>query len=203
MAGSGILLVFLYDIWTKLGWWYLMYPHTLDALVTVYLLGVPFMIYHAISAVVTFIGVGVPVMMILTKKHHTVASLPQRVSLHHTVPLLLTIVLVLSFSFTGTAMDVPQHTEIWLEHTNETSVTVVLHGSDWSIQDHIWVAEKTTVLSVLQKIASRYDIPVETTYYETFNATLVTAIGSDVNGDADHYWQYYVNGELPMAGCDA
>lgn len=63
MAGAGALLVLLYDIWTNLGWWYLMYPHTGESLLTVYTLGIPFMAYHLISGITTFICIGIPVIL--------------------------------------------------------------------------------------------------------------------------------------------
>jgi len=63
MAGAGALLVLLYDIWTNLGWWYLMYPHTGESLLTVYTLGIPFMVYHLISGITTFICIGIPVIL--------------------------------------------------------------------------------------------------------------------------------------------
>jgi len=31
----------------------------------------------------------------------------------------------------------------------------------------------------------------------------VESIEADINGKDDQYWQYYVNDELPMIGCDA
>lgn len=68
IAGTGALLVFLYDIWTNFGWWYIMYPHTGEALITVYSLGVPFMIYHLISGVTTFVLIGLPVIFYLSDK---------------------------------------------------------------------------------------------------------------------------------------
>jgi hypothetical protein len=71
-AGLGIGFVLLYDVWTNLGWWYLMYPHTGTTLAAVFTAGVPFMIYHMISGVVTFVAIAIPVLLIVSKKAPTV-----------------------------------------------------------------------------------------------------------------------------------
>ena len=50
----------LYDIWTNFGVFLLTYNHTLDNLILVYVLGLPFMLYHLISSLVTFTLIGFP-----------------------------------------------------------------------------------------------------------------------------------------------
>jgi hypothetical protein len=64
-AGLGIGFALIYDLWTNLGWWYLLYPHTLSTLLTVYALGVPFMAYHIASGVFTFVAIGLPTMVLI------------------------------------------------------------------------------------------------------------------------------------------
>jgi hypothetical protein len=59
-GGSGILLTLTYDIWTNFGVFLLTYNHTLENLVLVYILGLPFMLYHLISSLVTFTLIGFP-----------------------------------------------------------------------------------------------------------------------------------------------
>ena len=60
-SGAGISFALIYDIWTNFGVWFLNYDHTLENLITVYLLGIPFMLYHMMSSVATFTMIGIPV----------------------------------------------------------------------------------------------------------------------------------------------
>ena len=59
-AGYGVVFALVYDVWTNLGAWLLMYPHTLDGLVLCYVMATPFMLYHMISGAVTFVTLGLP-----------------------------------------------------------------------------------------------------------------------------------------------
>jgi len=59
-GGAGILVTLMYDIWTNFGVFLLTYNHTLDNLILVYVLGLPFMLYHLISSLVTFTLIGFP-----------------------------------------------------------------------------------------------------------------------------------------------
>ena len=72
------LATIIYDCWTAFGWWYLMYPHTLQNLKFVYSLQIPFTIYHIISTLIFVPLFGTP--LIYLSKHmsiHTnVASSP-------------------------------------------------------------------------------------------------------------------------------
>lgn len=67
-AGIGIGFTLLYDTWTNIGWWFLMYPHTIETLGAVFLAGIPFMLYHMLSAVFTFTILGLPLIYFATKK---------------------------------------------------------------------------------------------------------------------------------------
>jgi hypothetical protein len=66
--GIGVGLTLIYDIWTNAGWWYLMYPHTIGSLVSVFIAGIPFMVYHMLSAALTFSLIGLPMYVLLQKK---------------------------------------------------------------------------------------------------------------------------------------
>ena len=59
-AGYGVVFALVYDAWTNLGAWLLMYPHTLDGLVLCYVMAIPFMLYHMLSGAVTFVTLGLP-----------------------------------------------------------------------------------------------------------------------------------------------
>ena len=45
-TSSGIIFALVYDTWTNFGVFWLSYTHTIDNLILVYILGIPFMIYH-------------------------------------------------------------------------------------------------------------------------------------------------------------
>jgi len=199
IVGIGVACTLLYDVWTNIGWWYLMYPHTPQTLAAVFGAGIPFMIYHLLSASVTFLLIGVPIMMFIKNRH--MFSYPKKLPSVHYIPLVAVTLLFIGLSFSGTAMQIPQKTDIWLEQSDATSITIIFEGSDWKLTDSICVTHETSVLSLLFDISKRYGFPVETTYYESFDATLVDSIAGDKNA-ALQYWQYYVNGELPMIGCD-
>lgn len=90
--------------------------------------------------------------------------------------------------------------------TNETvtqeerSVTLSIE----SVYDSITVPviADDTVLSLLERINKEdQDLRLSTESYEGMG-TLVTALGGLENGLDDHYWQYEVNGEMPMVGAD-
>ena len=59
-AGYGIAFALVYDLWTNLGAWLLMYPHTAEGLVTCYIMAIPFMLYHMISGALTFVTLALP-----------------------------------------------------------------------------------------------------------------------------------------------
>ncbi|MFH1013045.1 MAG: DUF4430 domain-containing protein [Thermoplasmatota archaeon] len=199
VVGVGLACTICYDVWTNIGWWYLMYPHTIETLASVFFAGIPFMLYHLLSTAVTFIVIGIPVIMLINNKH--TLPIPKHISLHH-LPVVAVTLLFIGLSFSGTAMDVPRNTDIWLEHADSTSVTVIIQGNDWTFTDTICVTEETTVLWLLSDVSDRHGIEVETTYYESFDATIVTSISDDVNGYDGHYWQYSVNGKIPIHSCD-
>ena len=67
-TASGIVFTAVFDTWTNFGVFWLGYEHTLDNLAIVYLLGIPFMIYHLLSSIVTFTVIGFPLYQALTRK---------------------------------------------------------------------------------------------------------------------------------------
>jgi hypothetical protein len=60
--GIGVGFTLFYDLWTNIGWWYLMYPHSVETLIAVLAAGIPFMIYHLLSASFTFTIIGLPLL---------------------------------------------------------------------------------------------------------------------------------------------
>ena len=60
-TSSGIIFALVYDTLTNFGVFLINYNHTIDNLFLVYVLGIPFMLYHILSSVMTFSLVGFPV----------------------------------------------------------------------------------------------------------------------------------------------
>lgn len=199
-AGLGIGFVLIYDVWTNIGWWYLIYPHTAGTLAAVFAAGVPFMIYHMISGVFTFVVIALPIVSYVSMEHKI--EMPFKIKNIHKIPVAAVTISLIALSFTGTAMHIPEKSEIWLEQSDKTSVKIVIVGDGWRIEDNIFAYDGDTVFSVLEKCSDRNDFSIKYTYYQQFDSTLIDAINNGINGEGGKYWQYYVNGELPTVGCD-
>ena len=200
IVGMGVGFVLLYDLWTNFGWWYLMFPHTLGTLSAVYVAGIPFMIYHMLSAAFTFTFIVLPLSyFVFNKKNQPIET---TFKAWERLPVIAITLLLLFLSFTGTAMQIPKETDIWLENSDETSISFTICGSNWEFHDNICVQGEITVLNALNTIINQHDISFESEYYETFQSTIINKIHIDSNGVDDKYWQFYVNGELSMVSCD-
>lgn len=201
-AGLGVGFVLLYDIWTNIGWWYLMYPHDASSLIAVFVAGVPFMVYHMISGVVTFIVIAVPVMMYVSKKKENMQFHPFKLTARHKIAAVLLVLGLVTLSFSGTAMKMPQKSEVWLEKSDQTSVRISIIGDGWTIKDNLVAYKGDTAFSLLERCAEENGFTVNTTYYSEFDSTLVNSINNAVGGTDGKYWQDDVNGQLPNIGAD-
>jgi len=199
-AGLGIGFVLIYDVWTNIGWWYLIYPHTANSLTAVFTSGIPFMIYHMLSGAITFTAIALPIISYVSMKHRI--EMPLKIRNVRKIPVTLFVLCLVALSFTGTAMQIPEKSEIWLEDSDETSVKIVIIGEGWNVQDNIIAYDGDTVFSILKEVTQRNDIFLEYTYFEQFDSILIDSISIDLNGKDNMYWQYYVNGNIPMVGCD-
>jgi len=199
-AGLGIGFVLIYDVWTNIGWWYLIYPHTANSLAAVFTSGIPFMIYHMLSGAITFTAIALPIISYVSMKHRI--EMPLKIRNVRKIPVTLFVLCLVALSFTGTAMQIPEKSEIWLEDSDETSVKIVIIGDGWNVQDNIIAYDGDTVFSILKEVTQRNDIFLEYTYFEQFDSILIDSISIDLNGKDNMYWQYYVNGNIPMVGCD-
>jgi hypothetical protein len=50
ITGTGLIATLIYDIWTTLGYWYFLMPHTLESLAHTYAVLAPFTVYHLMSS---------------------------------------------------------------------------------------------------------------------------------------------------------
>jgi hypothetical protein len=201
-AGLGVGFVLLYDIWTNLGWWYLMYPHDASSLALVYTAGIPFMVYHLISGIVTFCVIGLPIVVYAAKKKEGMHLQPFKLKMIHKVPAVFLVLGLIALSFTGTALKVPDKSEIWVEKSDLTSVRIVIIGDDWTITDNLVAYHDDTAFSLLERCSEKNGFSVDATYYAQFDSTLINSINNAVGGTDGKYWQYYVNSELPSVGAD-
>jgi hypothetical protein len=202
VAGLGVGFVLLYDIWTNLGWWYLMYPHDASSLALVYTAGLPFMVYHLLSGIVTFCALGLPILFYVATTKEQLHLQPFRLTTIQKLPAVLLVIGLIGLSFTGTAMTVPEKNEVWVEKSDLTSVRITIIGDTWTIADNMVAYPGDTAFSLLKRCSEENEFTVDFTYYEQFDATLVNSINNAVGGTGGKYWQYYVNNELPNVGAD-
>lgn len=52
VAGTGLIATLIYDFWTSLGFWIFMTPRTLEWLITVLTMQIPFTLYHLMSSLI-------------------------------------------------------------------------------------------------------------------------------------------------------
>jgi len=166
-AGLGIGFVLIYDIWTNIGWWYLIYPHTANSLAAVFTSGIPFMIYHMLSGAITFTAIALPILSYVSMKHRI--EMPLKISNVRKIPVAIFVVCLVALSFTGTAMQMPEKSDIWLENSDETSVKIVIIGDGWNVQDNVIAYDGDTVFSILKEVTKRNDILLEYTYWKYSN----------------------------------
>ena len=199
IAGTGALLVFLYDLWTNLGWWYIMYPHTGEALISVYILGVPFMIYHLVSGVTTFVLIGFPVISYLSNKQSIFLSKEvNRVVLGRSIPVVFVTLVLVIISFSGCiSTSVEQGT--YVERVENVSMKIV--SPVWNINYLNVTTTNITVADFLLECARYYGFSVKADNWESYDSLFIEAINGIENGEDGRYWQYYVNGEFANVGC--
>ncbi len=199
MAGTGALLVFLYDMWTNFGWWYLMYPHTGDALLTVYALGAPFMIYHLISGITTFLCVGLPVISyVYGKQPGTITNKSIHAIWKQGIPTGVIALLLVLVSVTGCVSTSVKEGDA-VERVDNVSMEIIAPG--WNIAYRNVSTTNVTVASFLLESAHRYNFSVQANYWRGYDSLFVKSINNIENGEDGNYWQYYVNGEYAQVGC--
>jgi hypothetical protein len=62
-------------------------------------------------------------------------------------------------------------------------------------------SQNSTVFSLLEELSQREKFKIEFTFYQGMGV-LVENIDGVKNGTDNKYWQYWVNGELPMVAAD-
>ena len=70
----------------------------------------------------------------------------------------------------------------------------------WSLEYCGELTANVTVAGFLHEAAQALNISIDEEYYPSYHSYFVSGINGAVNGDDGLYWQYYVNGLLPMVG---
>jgi len=87
------------------------------------------------------------------------------------------------------------------DETIITSATLILDTGDGTIKSYSVFTENNTVYGFLMEAAKIGDFDVKTTYYASFDSTLIDSIDG-VTSDMNKGWIYYINGEQGMIGAD-
>lgn len=198
--GVGMISTLLYDIWTNAGWWYLMYPHSIGSFISVFSAGIPFMIYHQLSTIITFVTVAIPLGYIISHKYQL--TIPNKPLAFERIPLIAVAGVLILLSFSGAMPATPNQTDIWLEDSPETSLSITVKGSSWKITDQFILIEERSVLEILDLLSKKHDLTIESYFDSSYDATMITSINDDVNGEHGYYWQYLVNGNMPLTSAD-
>ena len=75
-SATGIIFAGIFDVWTNFGVFLLSYETTFENLILVYILGIPFMIYHLLSSIITFSLIGFPLYYLFTTNNKNGYNIP-------------------------------------------------------------------------------------------------------------------------------
>ncbi|MDI6917236.1 MAG: DUF4430 domain-containing protein [Thermoplasmatales archaeon] len=92
-----------------------------------------------------------------------------------------------------------------LKETPEISATVVINFTNGTLLGPYYITTRnTTAYGFLLEAAKpeNGNFTVKATYWSNYDSMFVDGIAGAEGGQDGKWWQYYVNGELPMVGCD-
>lgn len=93
-------------------------------------------------------------------------------------------------------------TEQPAEQPGQGRVVYVIDKGDENLKSYqVVLSEDSTVFSLLEELAARENFQVESKIYKDLGV-FVESIDGLKNGTENRYWQYWVNGELPMMAAD-
>jgi len=89
-----------------------------------------------------------------------------------------------------------------IKQSDQGNALYVIDFGDGKVKTfQVALFENSTVFSLLKKLAERENFKTESKEYEGMGV-LVESIDGVKNGVGNKYWQYWVNGELPMVAAD-
>lgn len=84
----------------------------------------------------------------------------------------------------------------------QENVVYIINFGNGNVKSYRVVPDKdSTVFSLLNKLSKEENFPVNSTFYKDMGI-LVESIDGIQNGTDNKYWQYWVNGDLPMVAAD-
>ena len=88
------------------------------------------------------------------------------------------------------------------EGAAQEKIVYIINFGDGNVKSYRVVPDKdSTVFSLLDRLAKEENFPVNSTFYKDMGV-LVESIDGIRNGTDNKYWQYWVNGDLPMVAAD-
>ena len=90
-------------------------------------------------------------------------------------------------------------------NTGLIQVSIELDFNDGSKYVGDMNLENSTGFDILMELEKQDIITIETTYWESFGGYSVDSItyqGKKYEGDSNHYWAFYINGQASMEGAD-
>ena len=89
-----------------------------------------------------------------------------------------------------------------LRKIQEGKILYLIDKGDGNINSYkISFSKDSTVFSLLEELSARENFKIEFTVYQEMGV-LIKSIDGVENGTDNKYWQYWVNGELPMVAAD-
>lgn len=200
-AGIGIGLTIVYDVWTNIGWWYLLYPHTIRNLAAVFAAGVPFMARHAVSSAIIFAAIGLPIVSFFLRRSPNAAKLPdfKICFARSAVPAMAVACALVVLSFSGC---ISSEDSLSGAEPETAEAGMIIRGNGWTIECMNVSIENDTIYSLLCRCASERGFVVNATYSEAYGSIYVEEINGTSNGQDGKYWMYYINGELVWESSD-
>ncbi|MCX6760979.1 MAG: DUF4430 domain-containing protein [Candidatus Nealsonbacteria bacterium] len=77
----------------------------------------------------------------------------------------------------------------------------IIEGNGKIISSTIFISKNSNVFSLLEEMSKQENFKIESKEYKGMGL-LVESIDGVKNGTDNKYWQYWVNGELPMVAAD-
>jgi len=118
------------------------------------------------------------------------------------IPILVVIILFLGGISAGIITFENPHKKII---TGKVTATIEIDFGDGTTYSKVMTLDNSTVFDFLLDLEKTGVISIKTTYWESFGGYSIDSItyhGKKYEGDANHYWSYYVNGVAAMEGAD-
>lgn len=88
-----------------------------------------------------------------------------------------------------------------LRNTGEKVSYKIIEGNGKIIKSNLTISKNSNVFSLLEAMSKQENFKIESKEYKDMGM-LVESIDGVKNGTDNKYWQYWINGELPMVSAD-